>query len=189
MHLSGLDCILTNSSETVMFCTVWVMYFPLWFRWTNWKWQLRRSLIMYLEWLNRRYIQPTGLLPFTSNVHFILTLTSPLSSSYTTDCCFLSAEFWLKYMFYFILKFSGVCVFQIARFHSTRVELLRQALILWCEKQLETARDTTSRYSQHLQAFKELGEWPPLARHTPSHDRHTPLWPTWTQFDCLSTSH
>ncbi|XP_055725256.1 sorting nexin-6 isoform X2 [Salvelinus fontinalis] len=53
---------------------------------------------------------------------------------------------------------SGVAKQEIARFHSTRVELLRQALILWCEKQLETARDTSFRYSEHLQAFKGLGE-------------------------------
>ncbi|XP_052329562.1 sorting nexin-6 [Oncorhynchus keta] len=53
---------------------------------------------------------------------------------------------------------SGVAKQEIARFHSTHVELLRQALILWCEKQLETARDTSFRYSQHLQAFKGLGE-------------------------------
>ncbi|KAL0978298.1 hypothetical protein UPYG_G00168570 [Umbra pygmaea] len=52
---------------------------------------------------------------------------------------------------------SAVAKQEIAWFHAVRVKLLRQALILWCEKQLEVARDASTRYSQHLEAFKTLG--------------------------------
>uniref|UniRef100_A0A3P8YUG0 PX domain-containing protein n=1 Tax=Esox lucius TaxID=8010 RepID=A0A3P8YUG0_ESOLU len=55
-------------------------------------------------------------------------------------------------------QISGVAKQEIARFHSVHVKLLHQALILWCEKQLETAKETSASYSQHLQAFKDLGE-------------------------------
>ncbi|KAJ7999234.1 hypothetical protein DPEC_G00213330 [Dallia pectoralis] len=55
-------------------------------------------------------------------------------------------------------QISGVAKQEIARFHSVHVMLLRQALILWCEKQLVTARETFTCYSQHLQAFRDLGE-------------------------------
>ena len=47
---------------------------------------------------------------------------------------------------------------QIGRFQAARVMMLRQALTLWCEKQLHTARESSTLYSQHLQAFRDMEE-------------------------------
>ncbi|XP_056154194.1 sorting nexin-6 [Lampris incognitus] len=51
---------------------------------------------------------------------------------------------------------SGVAKLEIARLHSMRVEMLRRALIQWCEKQLITARESADRYKQLLQDFKGM---------------------------------
>lgn len=165
-----------------MFGAVWGMYFPFWFRWTNWRWQLRRSLIMYLEWLNRRYIQPTGLLSFTSNVHFILTLTSPISCSYTTDCCFLSAESWLKYMFCSIYSKVQwrVCVpdSKVPQY-SCGVVTPGSDSVVW-----EAAWNSQGHLLPLQPALAGLQRAGGVTTTS-----QTPLWPTWTQFDCLSTSH
>ncbi|CAL8339305.1 unnamed protein product [Merluccius merluccius] len=49
---------------------------------------------------------------------------------------------------------SGVAKQEIARFQRARVDVLRQALIQWCEQQLLTAKDSAELYKQHLQAFR-----------------------------------
>ncbi|XP_068598271.1 sorting nexin-5 [Brachionichthys hirsutus] len=51
---------------------------------------------------------------------------------------------------------SGVAKEEIARFRRERVELLQQALVQWCEKQLHTARETAEQLDQHLQAFRGM---------------------------------
>ncbi|XP_046882488.1 sorting nexin-5 [Hypomesus transpacificus] len=53
---------------------------------------------------------------------------------------------------------SGVAKQEIGRFQAARVMMLRQALTLWCEKQLHTARESSTLYSQHLQAFRDMEE-------------------------------
>ncbi|KAM6980769.1 sorting nexin-6 [Aplochiton taeniatus] len=53
---------------------------------------------------------------------------------------------------------SGVAKQEIAQFQALRVVMLRQALIRWCETQLHTAKESHERYSQHLQAFREMGQ-------------------------------
>lgn len=49
-----------------------------------------------------------------------------------------------------------VCLSQIARFQGVRVEMLQQALVQLCEKQLLTAKESTDRFNQHLQAFRGM---------------------------------
>lgn len=49
-----------------------------------------------------------------------------------------------------------MCFYQIAHFHGVRVELLRQSLVEWCEKQLLTAKENADQFNQHLQAFRGL---------------------------------
>ncbi|KAF7654453.1 hypothetical protein LDENG_00069590 [Lucifuga dentata] len=51
---------------------------------------------------------------------------------------------------------SGVAKQEVARFQGARVEVLQQALIQWCEKQLLTAKETADRYGQHLQLFRRM---------------------------------
>lgn len=53
---------------------------------------------------------------------------------------------------------SGVAKQEIARFQAARVIILRKALTLWCDRQLQTARECSALYRQHLQTFKEMGE-------------------------------
>lgn len=51
---------------------------------------------------------------------------------------------------------SGVAKKEIARFKDERVEMLQQALVGWCEKQLLTARESADQFNQHLQAFRGM---------------------------------
>ncbi|XP_071775569.1 sorting nexin-6 [Centroberyx gerrardi] len=51
---------------------------------------------------------------------------------------------------------SGMAKQEIARLQGVRVEMLQQALVQWCEKQLLTARESADRYNQHLQAFRGM---------------------------------
>ncbi|XP_045884484.1 sorting nexin-6 isoform X1 [Micropterus dolomieu] len=50
----------------------------------------------------------------------------------------------------------GVAKQEIALFHSVRVEMLQQALVQWCEKQLCTAKESADQFGQHLQAFRGM---------------------------------
>lgn len=45
---------------------------------------------------------------------------------------------------------------QIAHFKDARVEMLQHALVLWCEKQLLTARKTADQFNLHLEAFRGM---------------------------------
>ncbi|XP_041639448.1 sorting nexin-6 [Cheilinus undulatus] len=53
---------------------------------------------------------------------------------------------------------SEVAKNEIKHFQTVRVEMLKQALVQWCEKQLVTAKEGADQFSQHLQAFKEMAE-------------------------------
>lgn len=55
------------------------------------------------------------------------------------------------FFFLFFLFFS-----QIARLQGARVEMLRQALVQWCEKQLVTAKENADQFNQHLQALRGM---------------------------------
>ncbi|XP_040015402.1 sorting nexin-6 [Xiphias gladius] len=50
----------------------------------------------------------------------------------------------------------GVAKQEIAQFEGVRVEMLQQALVQWCEKQLLTARESADQFNQHLQAFRGM---------------------------------
>ncbi|XP_076605189.1 sorting nexin-6 [Chaetodon auriga] len=50
----------------------------------------------------------------------------------------------------------GVAKQEIARFQGARVEMLQQALVQWCEKQLLTAKDNADQFNQHLQALRGM---------------------------------
>ncbi|XP_022601260.1 sorting nexin-6-like [Seriola dumerili] len=45
---------------------------------------------------------------------------------------------------------------EIVRFEGVRVEMLQQALVQWCEKQLLTAKESADQFNQHLQAFRGM---------------------------------
>ncbi|XP_030585948.1 sorting nexin-6 [Archocentrus centrarchus] len=45
---------------------------------------------------------------------------------------------------------------EIARFQGERVEMLRQALVGWCEKQLLTAKESADQFSQQLEVFRGM---------------------------------
>lgn len=45
---------------------------------------------------------------------------------------------------------------QITRLQGARVEMLRQALVQWCEKQLVTAKANADQFNQHLQALRGM---------------------------------
>ncbi|XP_059185625.1 sorting nexin-6 [Centropristis striata] len=51
---------------------------------------------------------------------------------------------------------SGVAKKEIARFQGARVELLQQAMVQWCEKQILTAKESADQFDQHLQAFRGM---------------------------------
>lgn len=53
--------------------------------------------------------------------------------------------------FFFLFCFS-----QIARLQAARVEMLRRALVQWCEKQLVTAKENADQFNHHLQALKGM---------------------------------
>ncbi|XP_044206196.1 sorting nexin-32 [Thunnus albacares] len=56
-------------------------------------------------------------------------------------------------------EFEHICEVakqEIARFQGARVEMLQQALVQWCEKQLHTARESADLFNQHLQAFRGM---------------------------------
>ncbi|XP_074532077.1 sorting nexin-32 [Halichoeres trimaculatus] len=55
-------------------------------------------------------------------------------------------------------RISEVARVEIKHLHAVRLEILQKSLIHWCEKQLETAKETAELFEQHLQAFKELAE-------------------------------
>ncbi|XP_028262189.1 sorting nexin-32 isoform X3 [Parambassis ranga] len=42
---------------------------------------------------------------------------------------------------------------EITRFEKVRVEMLQQALVQWCEKQLLTAKESADQFNKHLQVF------------------------------------
>lgn len=50
------------------------------------------------------------------------------------------------------------CLFppQIARLQAVHVEVLQQALVQWCEKQLVTAKENADQFNGHLQAFRAM---------------------------------
>ncbi|XP_056293824.1 sorting nexin-6 isoform X1 [Pseudoliparis swirei] len=50
----------------------------------------------------------------------------------------------------------GVAKQEVARFQAARVEMLQQALVQWCEKQLLTAKESADQFNQHLQAFRGM---------------------------------
>ncbi|GAA6215705.1 sorting nexin-6-like [Lates japonicus] len=50
----------------------------------------------------------------------------------------------------------GVAKQEIARFEGARVEMLQQAMVQWCEKQLLTAKESADQFNQHLQAFRGM---------------------------------
>ncbi|XP_019942388.2 sorting nexin-5 [Paralichthys olivaceus] len=50
----------------------------------------------------------------------------------------------------------GVAKQEIARFEGLRVEMLQQALVQWCEKQLLTARESADQLDQYLQGFRGM---------------------------------
>lgn len=45
---------------------------------------------------------------------------------------------------------------QISRLQAVRVEMMRKALVQWCEKQLVTARDGLQQFNQHLESFRGM---------------------------------
>ncbi|XP_054473301.1 uncharacterized protein si:dkey-28n18.9 [Anoplopoma fimbria] len=51
---------------------------------------------------------------------------------------------------------SGVAKQEIAWFKVARVEMLQQALVQWCEKQLLTAKESADQFNQHLQALRGM---------------------------------
>nr|XP_046239957.1 sorting nexin-6 isoform X2 [Scatophagus argus] len=51
---------------------------------------------------------------------------------------------------------SRVAKQEIAHFKVVRVEMLQQALVQLCEKQLLTAKETADQFSRHLQAFRGM---------------------------------
>ncbi|XP_061545087.1 sorting nexin-6 [Phycodurus eques] len=56
-------------------------------------------------------------------------------------------------------KFDCICQVakqEIEHFEGARVQMLQQALVKWCEKQLHTAREIADQYDQHLQAFRGM---------------------------------
>ncbi|KAL2091471.1 hypothetical protein ACEWY4_013734 [Coilia grayii] len=53
-------------------------------------------------------------------------------------------------------KISSVAKEEIGRFSEARVSLLRAALIDWCEKQLQTAREDHEIFSKQLEACEQL---------------------------------
>lgn len=50
----------------------------------------------------------------------------------------------------------GVAKQEIARFQVVRVQLLQQAMVQWCEKQLLTAKENADQFNQHLEAFRGM---------------------------------
>ncbi|XP_061584579.1 sorting nexin-6 [Cololabis saira] len=50
----------------------------------------------------------------------------------------------------------GVAKQEIAQFKQSRVEMLQEALVQWCETQLLTAKEGVDVFNQHLQAFKQM---------------------------------
>lgn len=53
-------------------------------------------------------------------------------------------------------QICGVAKQEITRFRGVRVEVLQQALVQWCEKQLVTAKESADQFNQHLQAFRGM---------------------------------
>lgn len=53
-------------------------------------------------------------------------------------------------------QISGVAKKEISRFKEARVELLQRALVLWCERQLLTARTTADQFNLHLDTFRSM---------------------------------
>ncbi|XP_051985657.1 sorting nexin-6 [Xyrauchen texanus] len=51
---------------------------------------------------------------------------------------------------------SSVSKQEIERFHNSRVLVLRNFLIEWCEQQLNTAKECAELYTQHLEACRNL---------------------------------
>ncbi|XP_026863705.2 sorting nexin-6 [Electrophorus electricus] len=51
---------------------------------------------------------------------------------------------------------SSVAKQEIVHYHRTRVQVLRDFLIDWCEKQLSTAQESSTLFSQYLEACKGL---------------------------------
>lgn len=49
-----------------------------------------------------------------------------------------------------------LCPLQIARLQAAHVEMLQQALVQWCEKQLVTAKDSADHFNKHLQVFRGM---------------------------------
>ncbi|XP_075880724.1 sorting nexin-5 [Nelusetta ayraudi] len=45
---------------------------------------------------------------------------------------------------------------EISRLQAVRVEMMRKALVQWCEKQLVTARDGLQQFNQHLESFRGM---------------------------------
>ncbi|XP_078103550.1 sorting nexin-6 [Sander vitreus] len=57
------------------------------------------------------------------------------------------------------MEFDHICRVakqEIARFQGTRVEMLQQTLVQWCEKQLLTAKESAEQFNQHLQALRGM---------------------------------
>nr|XP_020448948.1 sorting nexin-6-like [Monopterus albus] len=54
------------------------------------------------------------------------------------------------------IHICGLAKQEIARFKGVHVEILQQALVQWCEKQLFTAKESADQLRQHLQAFKGM---------------------------------
>lgn len=53
-------------------------------------------------------------------------------------------------------QISVVAKQEIKHFKEVRVQLLQQALVLWCEKQLTTARETADQFNLHLETFRGM---------------------------------
>ncbi|XP_053724594.1 sorting nexin-6 [Synchiropus splendidus] len=51
---------------------------------------------------------------------------------------------------------SQVAKKEIARFEEARLLMLQQAMVQWCEKQLETARKSAEVFKQHLEVFRAM---------------------------------
>lgn len=51
-------------------------------------------------------------------------------------------------------QISAVAKKEIKHFKEARVQLLQQALVLWCEKQLITAKNTADQFNLHLETFR-----------------------------------
>lgn len=56
----------------------------------------------------------------------------------------------------FTVCMHAMCFSQIVRLQGERVEMLQQALVQWCEKQLVTAKENVDQFNQHLQAFRGM---------------------------------